>query len=170
MSFKILNTLKLAKVFAVLSFLMTNLCYGQWMKKCPEGGSVNCFVKNGTDLFAGTFGGVYKSSDNGATWTLSNSGIDILDIRCMLVTSSKIYAGSSGGIYSSSDGGANWSLCGFANKRIYAMVELNNTIFSINRNDWGVYKSIDGGVTWTFAGLDLLDVRSLHVEIGRAHV
>jgi photosystem II stability/assembly factor-like uncharacterized protein len=159
---KIFKALKLVMVWGTLAVSLANACYGQWVKKCPKGGSVNCFVKRGTDVFAGTFGGVYKSADNGATWTLSNNGINILDIRSMIVTGSKIFAGSGGGIYCSSDGGASWILCGLANRRVYAMVESQNTIFA-SSSYGGIYKSVDGGTTWTYTGLISEDIRSLHL-------
>lgn len=159
---KIFKALNLLMVWGVLIISLANDCYGQWGKKCPRGGVVNCFVKRGNEVFAGTLGGVYKSADNGATWTLSNNGINVIDIRCMLVTGSKIFAGSGGGIYSSSDGGANWILCGLPNDRVYAMVQSQSTIFATSRNG-GIYKSNDLGLTWSYAGLSTQDIRALHL-------
>lgn len=143
-------------------FLNGNFAFGQWSKKCPEGGSVNCFARNGVDLFAGTFGGVYKSSNDGETWDLSSNGISIQDVRCMLVTSAKLFAGSGGGIYASSDGGSNWSVCGLPNQRIYTLVESQGTIFA-GSSYGGIYKSDDEGATWDYVSLIEYDVRSLFV-------
>lgn len=160
---KNLTVLSLTIICGILLMMSySNLCFGQWAKKTIEGGSVNCFLKNGVDIYAGTFGGVYKSSDNGALWAISNDGLTQIDVRCMLKTSSKMFVGSGGGIYSSDDGGTNWTMCGLANKRVYAMVESQGVIFASN-SDGGIYKSSDGGTNWTYAGLDILDFRSLAV-------
>lgn len=144
-------------------FLSTHWVWAQWSKKCVEGGSVNCFVANGADLFAGTFVGVYRSSDDGETWQLSSSGIAIADVRSMLVTSSKLFAGSGGGIYASSDGGSNWSLCGLPNQRIYTLIESQGTLFA-GSSYGGIYQSNDDGATWEYLALIEYDIRSLTVS------
>ena len=81
-----MNIHKFLIVLNLFVFGSGNFVFGQWSKKCAEGGSVNCFIRSGSNLFAGTFGGVYKSIDNGENWELSNEGINKQDVRCMLVT------------------------------------------------------------------------------------
>ena len=63
-------------------------------------------------------GELYKTTDGGANWALSNSGITGPDVRALLVdpaTPGTIYAASGGlgpanpgGVYKSTDGGATW--------------------------------------------------------------
>jgi photosystem II stability/assembly factor-like uncharacterized protein len=56
--------------------------------------------------------GVYKSTDNGATWTASNSGMGNLTVGMLALhptDPNMIFAATSGGIYKSTDGGATWS-------------------------------------------------------------
>ena len=139
-----LSSFKSVIFLSLYYFLCTQSVWAQWSKKCAEGGSVNCFVRNGVDLFAGTFGGVYKSIDDGETWEPSSAGIAIEDVRSMLVTSSKLFAGSGGGIYASSDGGSNWSVCGLPNQRIYTLIESQGTLFA-GSSYGGIYQSNDDG-------------------------
>ena len=62
-------------------------------------------------LFVGTnLIGVNKSTNNGLTWTNSNSGIPINAIRSLLVSGSNIFAGTSGsGVFRSTNNGSNWT-------------------------------------------------------------
>ncbi|HEY2740499.1 MAG TPA: hypothetical protein VGK45_18950, partial [Thermoanaerobaculia bacterium] len=73
-------------------------------------------VHNGT-LYAGAHShGVGRSTDNGATWTISNAGIPSF----LLVTSlaidpihpSTLYAATSNAVFRSTDSGATWAKLG----------------------------------------------------------
>src|SRR5437773_2122943 len=51
-----------------------------WTSLGPSGGDVTVLVVDPTThstVYAATHGGVYKSLDSGATWTLINSGLTI---------------------------------------------------------------------------------------------
>jgi photosystem II stability/assembly factor-like uncharacterized protein len=57
--------------------------------------------------------GVYKSTDGGATWNSSNSGMGNSTVGMMIIhptNSNIILAATSSGIYKSTDGGATWTL------------------------------------------------------------
>ena len=95
-------------------------------------------------IYAGAFGGVFKSMDGGKSWTLVNSGLtstDILAIAIDPLTSLTIYAGTSGGsVFKSTDGGANWiTVGGFA--------DALKTVFSlaIDPATETVYAGTEGG-------------------------
>lgn len=56
-------------------------------------------------------GGVYKSTDHGATWEIKDNGLSIYyveDIAYDPQTPSTLYAGTRGGVYKSIDGGDHW--------------------------------------------------------------
>ena len=58
----------------------------QWVATAgPTGGGIFCFVVSGTSLFAGTNGGVYRATDNGASWTAVNSGLPREGVRALAV-------------------------------------------------------------------------------------
>jgi hypothetical protein len=52
---------------------------------------------SGGNIFAEVYrSGVYRSTDNGASWTAINSGLVNMDIQCIIVTDSSIFAGTNG--------------------------------------------------------------------------
>jgi photosystem II stability/assembly factor-like uncharacterized protein len=69
---------------------------------------------SGTELFAGTdLGGVFRSSDNGTSWTPANVGIPIsYGIYCFAVILDSgrvnLYAGTGVGVFHSTDEGTTW--------------------------------------------------------------
>ncbi|MCH8325796.1 MAG: regulator, partial [Bacteroidetes bacterium] len=68
------------KIFTTAMLLMflvlSNTANGQWVQtNGPFGGKINSLVVSGTNIFAGTCGGVFLSSDNGANWTAVNNGL-----------------------------------------------------------------------------------------------
>ena len=59
-------------------------------------------------------GGIWKSTDNGDTWTQYNSGLGHPHIKSMHITNNGyVYAGlSGGGIYRSADNSESWTQLG----------------------------------------------------------
>lgn len=69
--------------------------------------------QNPSTLYVATQGdGVFKSSNGGAVWEASNTGISSLTTNYLLVSpvsSSHVYAATDDGVFRSRDGGASWS-------------------------------------------------------------
>jgi hypothetical protein len=88
----------------------------QWANSALEGGNVKTLAidpVNPTTVYPGAFGGVFKSTDAGATWFSISTGLSHTNIRSLAadpVTPDRLYAGAYGGIMKSKDGGAHWSL------------------------------------------------------------
>jgi len=66
-----------------------------------------------TTLYAGTDGGVYKSTDGGASWrAINTTGLTNRNVWALAIdpqTPTTLYAGTrGGGVYKSTDGGARW--------------------------------------------------------------
>src|SRR5574341_2227712 len=66
-----------------------------------------------TTLYVGTEHGVFKSTDGGGTWTVSNTGLKDTEITALVLdpsNSQTLYAGiyHNGGMFKSSDGGDTW--------------------------------------------------------------
>ena len=63
-------------------------------------------------IFAATSNGVFKSTDGGSSWTLSNTGLEGVRVFSLAIdpeTPTTVYAGTFGsGVFKSTDGGQQW--------------------------------------------------------------
>lgn len=115
----------------------------------PFGGDVNVLTSNNTHIFAGTWGGVYRSTDNGDNWSSVNNGLSCIEISALAINDSIIYAGTYAGIFRSENYGNNWVKINsnLTNTNIHAIAIKNNNLFAGTDN--GVFRSIDEGTSWT---------------------
>ena len=139
----------------------------------PNGlGRLSCIAFHPTDantLFVGAAsGGFWKSTDNGATWSKSISGMTRLGVSSIVVhpsTPNTIYIGTGDrdggdaagyGVWRSTDGGATWSAhnTGMGNRTVYEILmdPTNSNRLIASTNGSRIYRSLDGGATWTFSG------------------
>lgn len=159
--------------------------------------AVQCLVTQCQDnteyLFAGTAGeGVYRSADNGQTWTPCNTNLTNPTVYALLADpAGNLLAGATDGmIFRSLDNGESWSRLsigslvekdketdvtsvvsnGLPSTTIYALAtydeqtENNETVsYLCAGTDKGIYQSADEGVSWTQLSA-LKGVRALLVE------
>lgn len=150
----------------------------------PTGGSVNCLARDPISgaLFAGTgfqngynqnAGGVFKSIDNGDSWTFVSADFFTLAapistrVRAIATNSvGHVFAGlESGGVMRSNDGGATWSRLnsGLGELRIRSLsVSPADTLYAAT-DTLGVWIFNPAGNSWTALndGLTSLDTRAL---------
>src|SRR5688572_29238120 len=73
----------------------TNDLYAQWISNGPYGGAMYAIETEGTNVYAGTgANGVFKSTDNGQTWTAANAGLERKWINAITTTSTHVFAGT----------------------------------------------------------------------------
>ncbi len=78
----------------------------------PWANPVNAFGSNGTDLYAAVYqDGLYKSADNGSTWT-AIAGINFTNDGAIFFAGTTIFCGADNGVFKSTDNGATWSAAG----------------------------------------------------------
>jgi len=129
------------------------MTYSQWEIKNTLGPGISpeSFLKIDNKLLAGNNDGVYSSTDNGDSWTVSDGFIHFTTrVLTFSVSGNKIFAGSFGnGVFFSSDNGNNWikRSDGIKDSIIYSLAIINNLIFASTLNG-GVYLSTDDGVNW----------------------
>jgi photosystem II stability/assembly factor-like uncharacterized protein len=114
-------------------------------------------------IFAGTYfgGGVFRSTDNGDSWTPVNNGLDCGNIWSLAINPvGTIFAGTAGcgtGVYRSTDNGDSWTLAsiGLTSTDVAALAVngSNYHVFagthSIMGEGGGMFRSTDSGDSWT---------------------
>ena len=146
-----------------------------------SGGKINVLAidaSNSQTIFAGTPGGVFRTTNGGGAWmpVLSNNIINVLAIDPK--NSQAIYAGTvAGGVFKSTNGGDSWSQVntGLTNMNIESLVidPINNQTIYIGTGvgagytgeNGGVFKSINGGDSWSsVGGLTNVQIPSLAID------
>lgn len=108
----------LTRQFTILIYFIIISCpfftaHSQW-EACSNGLvglEVNCLTTVGNNIFAGTYGGVFLSTDNGNNWSEKNEGLDFYGVLSLASNGqSRLFAGSfGGGIYLSNNNGNSWT-------------------------------------------------------------
>jgi photosystem II stability/assembly factor-like uncharacterized protein len=135
-------------------FIIPMRSHSQWVQtKGPYGGSVLTFAVSDTTLYAGTHAGIFRSTDNGATWIDATSGVGITDVNTLVLRGPECFAGTNGsGIYLSKDNGVSWkainngltgSPCSVA-----SIAFAGNYIYA-GTYPGGLFRSSDDGEHWT---------------------
>ncbi len=130
---------------------------------------------SGANLFAGiggsplvASGGVYRSNNNGESWTAANAGLPSnTSILSLAVSDANLYAGTdSAGVFRSTNQGESWTAAnaGLTNLRVRALAVSGANLFA--GTDRGVFRSSNQGGSWTAvnAGLTNLFVNVLAVS------
>lgn len=151
-----------------------------WRTEGPgnTGARFNCIKPHPTDpniIYAGAAsGGVWKTTDGGATWLSifdAQSYLAIGDIALDPNNPNTVYVGTgdaniSGyvyigdGVWKSTDGGATWQNIGLTDQRIVSRIVIDptnsNVIYAatmgnpfVKNTQRGLYKSTNGGATWS---------------------
>jgi hypothetical protein len=91
--------------FVIISLTPLSNAQDFWQQtNGPYGGTIQSFAINSSgNIFAGTVGGVYRSTDNGNNWTQINTGLTSNIVNSLAINSSgNIFAGTlGGGVYRS---------------------------------------------------------------------
>lgn len=137
----------------------------QWqLAGFPDTLAVRTVLQMGSDILVGTEeAGVFVSSDNGASWTQKNNGLNNKWIRTLYIHKSCLFAGTMGGVYRSLDSGNTWSGT-ITGAQILNLFENDDKLYACTWSYDGVLVSLDTGKTWMSTNLKQ-DVTSF-VRIG----
>ncbi len=151
----------------VCSFILVILTAGplwcQWERlPGPYGGSVQEFARDRGDLYAFTSGGIYKSSDNAATWDLAESNESIgrnkysakWYSRWLQADAGKmVFLSRDNKLLHSGDGGQSWQIIfdvsqngGVPNETLTGCFIAGDTIFTSSNR--ALYRSLNAGASW----------------------
>jgi hypothetical protein len=91
--------------------------------------------------------GLYRSTDDGASWQLKNSGLTNLRVRGSLVDKKGyVWVASEGGLFRSTNNGDNWAFM-IASSKGLVFLDSANTI--VTQNASTIYRSTNDGGSWT---------------------
>ena len=127
--------------------------FAQWMQtNGPLGGQATNIYDNGTTVFANISGsGIYKSTDNGASWS-KIEGFDFLkDCGTLAGKGNELFVhNNSDEIYHSTDGGDSWNQISdttITNHYIYSFLINGQNVYA--PSPLGLYHSTDDGASWS---------------------
>lgn len=129
--------------------------------------SINHLVKHGSAIYAADYGDIYKTENNGSTWTKLDfmySTISLLSHNDYLYVSSHIY----NRIYRTSDGGSNWDYLTIEDDKyllVYIIAAKDNYLFAGTDNG-SIYRSSNNGQNWSITDNDFngLKVNSIIIN------
>jgi photosystem II stability/assembly factor-like uncharacterized protein len=148
-------------------FVATLLClftvavpsYSQWVQtNGPFAGIVTALLAKDNYILLGTqTGGVYRSTDNGLSWTSSSNGLyatpTTLEVDGFAVMGSNVYAATAWGVSLSTDNGISWTTVqsGMPSGRVYALAVSGNNLFAASGS--AIYYSSNNGTSWNAANV-----------------
>lgn len=147
---------------SVLILIGTSQSFSQWQQlNVPTPNSDDPIISVldlGDKLFVGSYGGTFKSTDEGLTWTsLTSSGIpESALIDCFAVIGGTIIAVNIrhfGGVYRSADRGENWEP---SNTGLGSDSEYVRAVYAYNQNFFlgvGLYNTVSNAVYYSNDGL-----------------
>jgi photosystem II stability/assembly factor-like uncharacterized protein len=144
-----------ARVCVVLFFTILTItrAQAQWTQSAQtEGRFVTATTLYGDTLFTATSdSGVYRSTDNGNTWSAAKTGLP-RDILTITSTGTMLFAGRDAGVYRSTNHGGTWTPTntGLTNPSVYALLVTGTTLLAGTAGN-GVFRSTDNGASWTAA-------------------
>ncbi|HEX2958193.1 MAG TPA: hypothetical protein VHO70_15270 [Chitinispirillaceae bacterium] len=152
-------------IMAAMLAIYVQTIHGQWL---PTGGPkrgayVADLCVSGSYIFAcDGENGVFRSTDNGASWIAVNAGLTNKYIQHLAVMGNDIYAGVNnsridveGFLFLSSDSGATWKSISSGFPKLQYMLTIHsievcgNSVFVVTTNGNGIFRSIDNGITWS---------------------
>lgn len=154
----------------VSTFIIAASAMADWAPLTTGSGNRSITTFNGAIYIAAPPAGVRKSTTDGASWTLANTGLPITgsDVKVQSVghNATSLFCGTESGIYRSTDNGASWmnvngtlpasSSTIYCNK-IYNFGDATFLVYTgqLMQNGGGVFRSFDNGTTWLsgFSGL-----------------
>uniref|UniRef100_A0A7V0Z5V8 T9SS type A sorting domain-containing protein n=1 Tax=candidate division WOR-3 bacterium TaxID=2052148 RepID=A0A7V0Z5V8_UNCW3 len=123
---------------------------------------------NSNVVYAGGYNGyLFKTTNGGVNWTLSNSGISgtIYDIKVGSTKANTLYAGTSSGVFKSTNAGANWTNTGLSANVQAVLINPSNENEFYAATTAGIYKSTSGGGAWTLMNNGLFNTNTTSLGV-----
>lgn len=176
---RLIRTLCLA-----LPFLLSTTTNAQWSPlSLGVNGSRSITTFNGAIFIAAPPNGIRKSTNDGTSWLMANTGLPTngSTVRSIGHSENTLFCGTESGVFRSTDNGASWisanntlpasSSTIYCNK-IYTFGTAMFLVYTgqLSQNGGGVFRTFDNGVTWlqAYSGLNSNMVVSGLAQVGDA--
>jgi photosystem II stability/assembly factor-like uncharacterized protein len=126
-----------------------------------------CITDDGVILIGSDIDGIFRSTDDGATWTKSIKGINTpTGIQNLIqISDQDVFCETVMASYRSKDNGLNWSPSGFNLEHPRSIVRVsNNDLFACEFFLNGLYRSEDDGASWKPFDTDFKNITALQVD------
>jgi photosystem II stability/assembly factor-like uncharacterized protein len=122
-----------------------------YLNNLNPGASIICIsFDSNENVYVGTGTGIYKSTDNGDTW--SHYGMIGSQTEAVAFNDSgHVFAGNSYAVYRSKDDGANWTQLPTGGGTRTVAVAPNGYVFAGCHENAGILRSTDNGDSWTYS-------------------
>jgi hypothetical protein len=117
-------------------------------------GPTRGFADGGAFIFTCTSQGVFRSADNGATWTQKSSGITDLRTSGIIYTQGYVIVVTPSGVFRSANQGDTWETAGLEQKDVRCVAAIQGVLVA-GTNGEGIYRSVDLGKNWVAANTGL---------------
>jgi hypothetical protein len=107
---------------------------------------------SGTNLFAGTWGGVFLSTNNGTRWTAVNSGMSSTNVSSLAVSGTNLFAGTyDAGVFLSTNNGTSWTAVdsGLTYAFNVDALAVSGTNLFAGTERGGVFLTTNNATSWT---------------------
>jgi hypothetical protein len=148
----------------------------QWVQTNGPYGTTICLLEVGTNIYAGTNIGVFRSTNNGTSWIDVTNDLPFNDnssITSLAISGNNIFAGVQNdlgaprGLFLSTNNGTNWVKVtnDLPESNIYVgSLAVSGTNIFLGTWNRGVYLSTNNGTNWTQTGLGNNWVNSLAIN------
>ena len=155
----------------IVSFVFALTFYqeakAQWveMNNGLYGGNITSIAvtASGNNIFAGTPGGVFMSTNNGSSWT--KTGLTSINVQSLASSGNNIFAGTkNNGIFLSTNNGSSWAPVntGLTNTNVVSLAISGSNIFA--GTGGGVFLSTNDGSGWAAVNTGIGIIASLAIS------
>ncbi len=120
--------------------------YGNWSHVFPAA-NVRALVASGPEIVVGAYGtGVFRSPDNGTSWSAANSGLTSLSVQALAYNGTLMLTGTTAGVFRSTNRGASWTSTNLTISTLSLVIAGNIQLAGTTMGR--IYRSSDFGATW----------------------